>query len=133
MHGSMRLGSTPSLGGFLQRPFSSGYSSFPSPCRLIVDAMRKANVARFINHSCSPNLSIQPVFARKARNLFLYYVALFADKRIPAGQELTYSYGTDMTHVKSCRCGAENCVSKTSVDPSEEPAGEALAGEAGGS
>ena len=95
----------------------------PPPCRLIVDAMHKANVARFINHSCEPNLSIQPVFARKARNLFLYYVALFADKNIPAGEELTYSYGTDMTHVKKCRCGAPECISKAAAMDQQVSAG----------
>lgn len=45
---------------------------------LVIDAARVSNVARFINHSCSPNLTTQPVFAKRARNTLLYYVGLFA-------------------------------------------------------
>lgn len=60
---------------------------------LCVDARRYGNVARFINHSCDGNLTIQAVFAKSCRNALLYYVGLYANRPIPAGSELTYDYG----------------------------------------
>ena len=90
---------------------------------LAINAMHRSNVARFINHACDPpvedeetpdsrnsNLVVQTVFARKARSTLLYYVSLFATRDIAPREELTYSYGQEMTHVLgSCKCGAPNC------------------------
>ncbi|GAX85598.1 hypothetical protein CEUSTIGMA_g13013.t1 [Chlamydomonas eustigma] len=81
---------------------------------LAIDAARISNVARFINHSCEPNLIVQPVFAKKCRSTLLYYLSMFASQDIPAGEELTYSYGSSMTHiVNACQCGAAACIAKT--------------------
>ena len=84
---------------------------------LSIDAARVSNVARFINHSCSPNLIVQPVFARNARNALFYYISLFATEDIPAGTELTYSYGQFMSYVVdgNCLCGSAECLSNAAV------------------
>jgi hypothetical protein len=61
--------------------------------------------------------TLQPVFAKKCRSTLLYYLAMFASQDIPAGEELTYSYGSSMTHiVKACQCGAEACIAKTQIN-----------------
>jgi len=56
-----------------------------------VDATQMGNLARFINHSCAPNLAMYCVFvdnvdARTPR------LALFARRRIRRGEELTFDY-----------------------------------------
>ena len=48
-----------------------------------------------------PALLMQGVFARDARSVVLYYVALFASREIPANEELSYDYGG--------HCCAEYC------------------------
>ena len=48
-----------------------------------------------------PALLMQGVFAREARSVVLYYVALFASREIPANEELSYDYGG--------HCCAEDC------------------------
>ena len=50
------------------------------------------NVARFINHSCSGNLTVQTVFTEGCSAL-RYRVALFSTEFIPKASELTYDYG----------------------------------------
>jgi SET domain-containing protein len=81
---------------------------------LSIDAGRVGNVSRFINHSCEPNLHIQPVFARDARNMLYYNLTLFAGQDIPAGTQLTYDYGPKMSHAagNNCMCGAPTCSSR---------------------
>ena len=49
----------------------------------IVDASRKGNIARFINHSCAPNLVVQKWFINRLPRL-----GLFATQDIPAGAEV---------------------------------------------
>ncbi|KAG1666348.1 hypothetical protein FOA52_007886 [Chlamydomonas sp. UWO 241] len=82
---------------------------------LSIDAKSVSNVARFINHSCEPNLMIQQVFARDCRNMLNFYVVLFAVQDTPANEELTYNYGDKMTHASgsSCMCGAPTCAART--------------------
>lgn len=53
-----------------------------------VDATYVGNVGRFVNHSCEPNLFVQPVRVENA----VPRVALFALRDIPIHSELTYDY-----------------------------------------
>ncbi len=60
------------------------------------DAAVGGNVARFINHSCTPNCYIE-VDADKT-------IWVRAAKQIRKGQELTYDYNTEGDKVIPCRC-----------------------------
>lgn len=69
----------------------------------IIDATRKANVARFINHSCDPNCESKIERGR---------IIIYAIKDISPGEELSYNYkfsseGAD--DVVPCHCGATSC------------------------
>ncbi|MCP9257933.1 Histone-lysine N-methyltransferase ASH1L [Dirofilaria immitis] len=73
----------------------------------VVDAYRKGNIARFINHSCAPNCEMQ----RWSVNGH-YRIGLFALRGIHEGEELTYDYNWDafeFDDVTICCCGALNC------------------------
>ncbi|CAH2074093.1 unnamed protein product [Thlaspi arvense] len=88
------------------------------PLPLIISARNFGNVARFMNHSCSPNVFWQPVTYENNGQLFLQ-VAFFALSHIPPMTELTYDYGVsrpsgtqngDTLHgIKKCFCGSEYC------------------------
>uniref|UniRef100_A0A1I7S375 Histone-lysine N-methyltransferase SETMAR n=2 Tax=Bursaphelenchus xylophilus TaxID=6326 RepID=A0A1I7S375_BURXY len=76
--------------------------------RTFIDATSFGGLARFINHSCSPNLT--PVVVRCGR--ISPQLALFANKVINAGDELCYDYGSSSDPVgggKKCHCGASDC------------------------
>lgn len=68
------------------------------------DAAVGGNVARFINHSCTPNCWIE--VDGKTRTIWVR-----AAKRIPKGQELTYDYNTEGDKVIPCQC-RPNCKTK---------------------
>ena len=53
----------------------------------IIDAMKKGNRSRFINHSCDPN-TIATHWNHQGRSC----VFIFACKKINAGEEITYGY-----------------------------------------
>lgn len=59
--------------------------------------MVAGNVGRFLNHRCEPNCGVTPVQTYgegTARSSSLCYrIAIFAQRNIPAMQELTYDYG----------------------------------------
>jgi SET domain-containing protein len=61
------------------------------------DAAVGGNVARFINHSCSPNCWIEVDGTTKT-------IWVRAAKQITKGQELTYDYNTEGDKVIPCRC-----------------------------
>jgi len=75
---------------------------------LVIDATRKGNSARWINHSCAPNCEIEEehhrIFIESRRNIF-------------AGEELTYDYNLQIgeKHTKTakrehaCFCGSRRC------------------------
>lgn len=74
---------------------------------MILDAT-KGSIARFVNHSCSPNCNmVKWVVKGKPR------IALFAlDRQIMTGEELTYDYNFNpfaANNVQECRCGSANC------------------------
>ena len=66
-----------------------------------LDGKPKWNKAGYINHSCKPNAD--PVI-RKGR------IFIMAERRIRAGEEITYDYGeeyfNDHIKPKGCRCGS---------------------------
>lgn len=72
----------------------------------MIDAGPKGNVARFMNHSCSPNCETQKWTVNGDTK-----VGLFAIKDIPQGTELTFNYNLECIgeEKKECRCGASNC------------------------
>jgi len=80
----------------------------------LVDAANFGNEARFVNHSCSPNLIVRPIFADRYDYRY-HRLAFFSKRDIDAGAELTidYSATTDdkdkSTSRKECRCGQRNC------------------------
>eukprot|EP01138_Halocafeteria_seosinensis_P001851 gb/GECG01001894.1/.p1 GENE.gb/GECG01001894.1/~~gb/GECG01001894.1/.p1 ORF type:complete len:725 (+),score=86.36 gb/GECG01001894.1/:1-2175(+) len=73
---------------------------------LIIDAGRSGNMARFINHSCAPNLVAQKWKVKNETR-----VGLFTCRDIKAGEELAYDY--QFSHFTDspfqCRCGAPTC------------------------
>ncbi|CAI0555738.1 unnamed protein product, partial [Linum tenue] len=88
--------------------------SVPEFC---IDACRSGNVARFINHSCTPNLFVQCVLSSH-QDIRLARVVLFAADNIPPLQELTYDYGYVLDSVMGpdgkikrvqCYCGGADC------------------------
>ncbi|MCH9618331.1 MAG: hypothetical protein SP4CHLAM5_04600 [Chlamydiia bacterium] len=54
----------------------------------IIDAEKKGNFTRFINHSFSPNINSRGVVIDG-----VYHVIFFANKTIRKGEQLTYDYG----------------------------------------
>ena len=81
-----------------------------------IDPQYTGNVARFINHSCEPNLRPQLV-----RWCYVPAVAFFTLRPIPAREPLTFSYGDapEQTGPGSlpCRCGAASCRGSLPFDP----------------
>lgn len=94
-----------------------------------VDPAMVGNVGRFLNHSCQPNLLMQPVRVHSV----VPRLALFAGRNIDAQEELTFDYTggysnqppaellstqsdtaaratrTDGLQRTECHCGATNC------------------------
>lgn len=84
---------------------------------MIIDATT-GSIARFVNHSCSPNCRmIKWIVAGQPR------MALFAgDRPIMTGEELTYDYNFDpfsAKNVQKCLCGAPNCRGVLGPKPKE--------------
>ncbi|XP_059482836.1 histone-lysine N-methyltransferase EHMT2 isoform X2 [Neocloeon triangulifer] len=77
-----------------------------------IDARKYGNIARFINHMCTPNLMPVKVFIDH-QDLKFPRIALFANRDIAADEELGFDYGEKFWIVKcksfTCTCGSENC------------------------
>ncbi|KAG2619590.1 hypothetical protein PVAP13_3NG122700 [Panicum virgatum] len=89
-------------------------SQAPEYC---IDAGSVGNIARFINHSCQPNLFIQCVLSSHS-DVKLAKIMLFAADTIPPFQELSYDYGYHLDSVTgadgqivklACHCGTPDC------------------------
>jgi SET domain-containing protein len=61
------------------------------------DAGVGGNVARFINHSCTPNCWVEVDVPTRT-------IWIRASRRISPGEELTYDYGTVGDHTIRCVC-----------------------------
>ncbi|KAJ7227327.1 hypothetical protein GGX14DRAFT_419043 [Mycena pura] len=57
-----------------------------------VDSLRHGNWTRFINHSCAPNLRVQPVVHDTIPEQNVAYLAFIAMEWISAGSEFTFDY-----------------------------------------
>ncbi|KAJ0692707.1 putative [histone H3]-lysine(4) N-trimethyltransferase chromatin remodeling SET family [Helianthus annuus] len=82
-----------------------------------IDAGTSGNVARYINHSCQPNLFVQCVLSAH-HDITQARVILFAADNILPLKELTYDYGYELNSVHgpdgkikelACYCGAPDC------------------------
>lgn len=81
----------------------------PDAPHLVIDAERRGNVSRFFNHSCSPNMLVQPVLTAGCSGV-RYRIAFVAGREVEAGEELCYNYGTRYFFGSGpCACGAPNC------------------------
>ncbi|KAJ1391730.1 hypothetical protein SESBI_36390 [Sesbania bispinosa] len=85
-----------------------------------IDAAQFANVGRFINHSCSPNLYAQNVLYDH-HDKRIPHIMFFAAENIPPLQELAYDYNYMMDQVrdsdgnikkKECFCGSVECTGR---------------------
>jgi histone-lysine N-methyltransferase SUV39H len=84
----------------------------------VVDGRKFGSATRFMNHSCDPNCKIVPVSTKNHADRYLYNIAFFAYRDIPAGTELTFDYNTGAEKTTpqkydpdavACLCGEQNC------------------------
>jgi hypothetical protein len=73
-----------------------------------IDSNLYGNVARWFNHSCTPNMVSREV-SIETRNLHLSRIAFFAKRNIEAGEELTYNYNYEIKNRLKCHCHTPNC------------------------
>ncbi|KAJ0260448.1 Histone-lysine N-methyltransferase [Hirschfeldia incana] len=85
-----------------------------------IDAAKKGNIGRFVNHSCSPNLYAQNVLYDH-EDTRIPHVMFFAMDNVPPLQELTYHYNYMIDQVrdsngnikkKKCYCGSSDCTGR---------------------
>ncbi|KAI6192468.1 SET domain protein [Aphelenchoides fujianensis] len=73
----------------------------------VIDATKKGNIARFINHSCNPNCYARVLSLNKADPKT---ICIYAKRFISKGEEITYDYKFPLEDEKiRCFCGADNC------------------------
>ncbi|CAM6105213.1 unnamed protein product [Calypogeia fissa] len=73
----------------------------------IIDATRKGGIARFVNHSCSPNCVAKVICVKNQSK-----VVFFAQRDIYAGEEITYDYQFNFEQEGDkipCFCGSATC------------------------
>jgi len=75
---------------------------------LIVDATKKANEARFINHSCAANLQPKVITVEGTK-----HIVFFAKRAIHDGEELSFDYQLSIDgEAVQCFCGAPGCLGR---------------------
>uniref|UniRef100_A0ACD5V122 Uncharacterized protein n=1 Tax=Avena sativa TaxID=4498 RepID=A0ACD5V122_AVESA len=103
----------------LGEPSLSDLNESSKQLPIVISAKRAGNVARFMNHSCSPNVFWQPVLYDHGDEGYPH-ITFFAIKHIPPMTELTYDYGQSQGNVqpginsgcrrsKNCLCWSRKC------------------------
>ncbi|KAK2196213.1 bifunctional SET domain/SET domain superfamily/Post-SET domain [Babesia duncani] len=77
------------------------HDDWQMPC---LDSMIVGNIARFLNHSCEPNVDVVTVW----RGDDFPCIGVYALKDIEAGDALTYFYGSSYKSIP-CLCGTPSC------------------------
>jgi hypothetical protein len=72
----------------------------------IIDATKKGNISRFMNHSCNPNSYTERWIVRGR-----FRIGLLTNRFVPAGTELTFDYQFQRygKEAQICYCGEDNC------------------------
>lgn len=98
-----------------QDPGRGGIYTFWTGDEWAIDGIGEENIARFINHSCTPNCDYRIEGCR---------VFIHAARDIAAGEELTIDYSFSPEGEKvPCRCGSPQCrgtINACEAEP-EEP------------
>ncbi|KAL4250990.1 Histone-lysine N-methyltransferase, H3 lysine-4 specific [Abortiporus biennis] len=72
---------------------------------LVVDATKKGNLGRLINHSCDPNCTAKIITINGEKKIVIY-----AKQDIELGNEITYDYHFPIEQDKiPCLCGSAKC------------------------
>ncbi|TPX61837.1 histone-lysine N-methyltransferase [Powellomyces hirtus] len=71
-----------------------------------IDAAKKGNMSRFMNHSCAPNCALHKWIVGDS-----WRIGMFALKDLDLGEELTFDYKFQRYGAKAqeCFCGSANC------------------------
>lgn len=86
----------------------------------IIDATKKGNISRFINHSCNPNAETQKWTVNGELR-----IGFFSIKDIKSGEEITFDYQYQRygKQAQKCYCEAPNCrgwIGENPLDDDEE-------------
>lgn len=74
---------------------------------LVIDAYRKGNILRYVNHACKPNCQMQKWIVNGVSRM-----ALYAIEDIAPNAEITYDYKFTRYNPNASQiyyCGSENC------------------------
>lgn len=73
----------------------------------VLDATMRGNVARYINHCCTPNCYSKVIVDNDGKG----HIVIFAQRDLDEGEEVTYDYkfATERTKI-TCYCGAKGCL-----------------------
>lgn len=90
--------------GYIRRGIGSSYL-FRVDSETVIDATKCGNMARFINHSCSPSCYAKIITVEGSKRIVIY-----SKKSIRAGEEITYDYKFPREDDKiPCLCRAQGC------------------------
>ena len=73
---------------------------------VVLDATQIGNIARYINHCCTPNCYSKVVEVAGKK-----HIVIFAARDLGEGEEVTYDYKFQVEAKKiACHCGSPKCL-----------------------
>jgi SET domain-containing protein len=81
----------------------------------VLDATMRGNIARYINHSCTPNCYSKVVLEPEGKpyvpGSVRGHIVIFAMRDLEPNEEVTYDYKFGVEAVKiTCHCGSPRCL-----------------------